>query len=75
MKRKEAERITGIWNRIEEGEPDISTERLAAMTADQAGCGHGDVFEALAMTDEDDDELDDAGAYRLLHAIFPKVKP
>ncbi len=44
--------IMEIWNTIEESEPDISTERLIAMTADMAGVDYADVIEALAVSAE-----------------------
>ena len=39
-----------VWEEIEESEPDISTERLAAMVADRCDCDVDDVFEALVNT-------------------------
>lgn len=39
--------ILEVWTEIEESEPDISTERLAAMVADRCDCDVDDVFEAL----------------------------
>jgi len=42
--------ITGICDSIEEGGPDISTERLLAMTADSARCDVDDVVEAMIQT-------------------------
>lgn len=40
------------WDAIEELEPDISTERLWAMTMDAAGVDYNDVTEALVLTEE-----------------------
>ena len=48
MKRKHEE-ILEAWDRIEENEPDISTERLWAMVMDETGCEYDDVTEALAL--------------------------
>jgi hypothetical protein len=42
--------ITGICDSLEEGDPEISTERLLAMTADSARCDIDDVVEALIQT-------------------------
>lgn len=42
--------ILEVWKEIEENEPDISTERLAAMVADRCDCDVDDVFTALANT-------------------------
>lgn len=39
--------ILGIYKSIESGEPDISTERLLATTADSAKCGIDRVISAL----------------------------
>jgi len=36
MKRKTAQRIRDIWDEIEFGDPDISTESLTQMTVDRA---------------------------------------
>lgn len=41
------EDILEVWEEIEESEPDISTERLAAMVADRCDCDVDDVLEAL----------------------------
>lgn len=40
--------VRDTWNRIESGEPDISTERLLQMTADEFGVDSGMVADALA---------------------------
>lgn len=54
MKQATKDLIRGIYDAIEEGEPDISTERLLQMTADEATRQLGreidvaDVAEALA---------------------------
>lgn len=48
VKRKHEE-ILEAWDRIEENEPDISTERLWAMVMDETGCEYDDVTEALAL--------------------------
>lgn len=42
-------RIYDAWTAIEEGDPDISTERLMSMTAEQCGCGIEDVCAALFL--------------------------
>ena len=58
MKLKTAKRLRDIYNQIEEGEPDISTERLLCQTADQHNLCYGtefdnsDVVEALITTGE-----------------------
>ena len=39
--------IIETYDRIEAGEPDISTERLLVMTAEQCRCDVSDVVEAL----------------------------
>lgn len=39
-----------VYDVIEDQCPDISTERLLSMTADQAGCGIGDVVDALVAS-------------------------
>jgi hypothetical protein len=58
MKLKIANRIREIYNQIEEGEPDISTERLLCQTADQHNLCYGtefdnsDVVDALITTGE-----------------------
>ena len=56
MKMKTAIRLRDIYNQIEEGEPDISTERLLCQTADQHNAiygtqfDNGDTVEALEFT-------------------------
>lgn len=49
-KPRKNDRIRAAYVRIEEGEPDISTERLLQMTADQCRCDVADVCEALHET-------------------------
>ena len=41
MKRKTAHRIRDIWDEIESGDPDISTESLTQMTVDRANMEFG----------------------------------
>lgn len=53
MKPARAEYIRGVYDVIEEGDPDISTERLLQMTADGCECDTGDVAEALRLTKDD----------------------
>jgi len=50
-----AQQIVAFYDLIEDGEPDISTERLLAMTANAASCDVDDVIEALELTDDADD--------------------
>lgn len=57
MKLETAQRICEIYDEIESADPDISTERLLAMTADRAqienvfpDCDNGDVCDALEQT-------------------------
>jgi len=40
--------IVATWNAIEELDPEISTERLISMTADQEECDVSDVVKALS---------------------------
>ena len=40
--------VRAAWDAIEDNEPDISTERLAAMTADTLGIAADEVFDLLA---------------------------
>ena len=42
-----SERVTEAWHRIENREPDISTERLMAMVADETGEDYGDIVGLL----------------------------
>lgn len=49
MNLDEAMRIESIWDSIEDGEPDISTERLIVMTAQSAGVSVSDVADALYL--------------------------
>jgi hypothetical protein len=37
------QRVQDAWNRIEDAEPDISTERLLAMVMDATGEDYGDI--------------------------------
>jgi hypothetical protein len=46
-------RVREAWDRIEGAEPDISTERLLAMVADDTGEDYGDVA-ALHRGDDPD---------------------
>ena len=39
--------IVAVWDAYESSEPDISTERLLAMTSSTCGCDDGDVVDAL----------------------------
>lgn len=41
--------IVRAWNRIEEANPDISTEMLFAMVGDETGADAGDIAIALAV--------------------------
>jgi hypothetical protein len=56
MKLKTAQRLREFWDDIQFEEPDISTERLMAMTADRHNIiygtefDNGDVAEALVLT-------------------------
>jgi len=52
MKLKTAERVRAKWDEIEAAEPDISTERLIAMTGDALVLDASQVVEALRMTQE-----------------------
>ena len=45
MRLKTAQRLLEIYDEIEEGEPDISTERLLAMTADRHNLMYGTDFD------------------------------
>jgi len=45
--------VCAAWNRIEEAEPDISTERLLMMVADETGEDYGDVAALRAGEDPD----------------------
>ncbi len=47
MKRATIERVLDAYDRIEEAEPDISTERLLAMTCDETGLDISAVVSAL----------------------------
>lgn len=47
-----AARIRKAWDAIEEMDPDISTEQLAARVADEVGCDYGDVFDAIGGEQE-----------------------
>lgn len=47
--------VRASWDRIEAAEPDISTERLMMMVADDTGEDYGDV--AALYQGEDPDEL------------------
>ena len=40
-------RVREAWDRIEDAEPDISTERLASMVADDTGEDYGDITALL----------------------------
>lgn len=53
----ETKRIMDIWHSFEDGEEDISVERLWAMTMDTAAVSHDEVMEALVewMENGDDD--------------------
>ena len=52
-------RIRGVWDQVEGEDPEVSTERLLAMTVDRCsmlgvgGIDSGDVAEALEMTTVD----------------------
>lgn len=50
MKMETAERIRKCWNEIEAVDPDISTEKLFALTAEAAGVEYGNVATGLYMT-------------------------
>jgi len=56
MKLKTAQKLRAFYEDIEDEEPDISTERLLAMTADRHNLvygtefDNGDVAEALTLT-------------------------
>lgn len=50
------ERIISCWESIEAGEPDISTERLIAMTADYAGVDMDVVIDCMAHKAEEDEK-------------------
>lgn len=45
--------VKTAWDRIEHDEPDISTERLLAMVADETGEDYGDVTPLYAGVDPD----------------------
>jgi hypothetical protein len=45
-----AQQIVAFYDLIEDGEPEISTERLLAMSASAAGCDVDDVIEALQVS-------------------------
>lgn len=49
MARQRAQEIVDAYDRIEDAEDDISTERLLAMTSDECGCDDADVCEALQI--------------------------
>lgn len=51
MKRSTANIIVGIYDTTEENEPDISTERLLAMTADAASTLLGTEFDVGNVCD------------------------
>jgi hypothetical protein len=51
MTTERAKQIRSVWDSIEEGEPEISTERLIEMTATKCKCDTDDVVEALAITE------------------------
>jgi len=46
--------ILATWSRLEENNPDISTERLLALVADICGCDIDDVVYVLAAQSEDE---------------------
>lgn len=50
--------VKASWDRIEESDPDISTERLLAMVSDDTGEDYGDVAALY------DGENPDAGSLR-----------
>ena len=49
------ERVKAAWDRIEDAEPDISTERLLAMVADDTGEDYGDIAALYSGENPDDD--------------------
>lgn len=44
---KRRQEICDAWDRIEADDPDISTERLFAMTEDETGADAGEITDAL----------------------------
>jgi len=52
MKLKRAQTIAESYQRIEDDDPDISTERLLAMVHDETGADADDVITALKMVDK-----------------------
>ena len=47
-------RVQAAWERIEDAEPDISTERLMALVADATGEDEGNIAAMLAQAGEDE---------------------
>ncbi len=55
MKLKKAQQIAEEWYRIQESEPDISTERLLEMVSQETGVDNADVCEALIIAKRTDE--------------------
>ncbi len=55
MNYSRARQIADTYDRIENDDPDISTERLLAMTSMECDCDDSDVIEALEICDRSQD--------------------
>jgi len=52
MKPDRAKQIVNCYTRLEDAEPDISTERLLEMVSQECGCDNADVCDALEKIEE-----------------------